>query len=91
MYEETRITSFQTSSKFMAIAGTESTVGSHCAKGRQGSLLVGSSGAVPVLSCFFKAPDAVVRMIPVNAAFVKKERSDLKTIVFNMIMRSLKT
>lgn len=44
MYEETRITCFQTSIKFMAFAGRESTVASHYAKGRQGSLLIGSSG-----------------------------------------------
>lgn len=63
-------TCFQTFSKFMAIVGTESTAASHCAKGRLGTLLVGSSGtgATSVLSRFFKAPDAV-RLIPVNVSF----------------------
>lgn len=50
IFEETE-TCFQTFSKFKATAGTESTVASHCAKGRLGTLLVGSSGILQHLYC----------------------------------------
>lgn len=66
--EETRITCFQTASKFRAIAG---------AFNRQRGLSAGRVlwyfGVVSVLSCLFKAPDAVVRMLPVNVSFCQKK------------------
>lgn len=71
--EETRITCFQTASKFRAIAG---------AFNRQRGLSAGRVlwyfGVVSVLSCLFKAPDAVIRMLPVNVSFCQKIKQSFK-------------